>query len=147
MTLADLALCLLLGAGDACPPPVRLRGRATVYHAGDGQSGARWGCVAAARRWTGSARFDDAVPAVAIRGRPSLCGRRLVVEHGARRIVVVRLDTGPWGQDCPAGYRVGTRLGPGCRWRGVADLTPPAARALGLRGQGTARAGDVRVRW
>lgn len=123
-------------------PRVRAVGIATTYWRNDGYNHGRLGCVREARRLLGHRELRDELPIIATRaGR---CGQRIVVENvgtGART-VALRLDAGPWGQACPDGWRAAVHLGPGCRWRGVADLTRRVAREIGATGWTR-----VRLRW
>jgi hypothetical protein len=134
---------LVVSAWLAPLPTVRASGSATVYYPGDGHSGSQLGCVAAARRIYGTAEFRAGTPVIAMRpGNRPPCGTRVVVEHRDRRAAAVMLDSGPYGADCPEGRRVVATLPRECQWRGVADLSVPVARAVGLRGRG-----KVKIRW
>lgn len=155
LVAATIVVCLPIGAGAEIllvvlttvaariDPPVRARGVATTYWRGDGMSGRHLGCVAAARRLIGHHNFSDDLPVIATRYGPS-CGTAVLVENvrTGRRTWAVKLDSGPYGQNCPDGWRAGKRLGPGCRWRGVADLSLRVAREIGHDGWDT-----VRLRW
>lgn len=138
-----------LGHAPALParlPPVRVSGVATVFYPGDGQSGDTLGCVRAARRLLGSARFVPGLPVIAMRpGEGPPCGTRIVVEHARTRLrtVAFRLDAGPFGATCPEGRRVVRGALPdGCVWCRVADLTRHVARQIGHDGRD-----PVNLRW
>lgn len=117
-------------------PPIKLEGIATTYAYGDGFSGDTFGCVRESRRLLGSSRFRDDIPAIAM--RPELgvpCGGIVHVEHAGKRTIALRMDSGPYGR-----Y-------PDGRFKGVADLLPGVAEAIGLPGRGVMRKGWVRLRW
>lgn len=146
--MSALLLATALVQVSVLAGPDATGGHATTYWPGDGQSGPRVGCYGYARRVLGTARFARlvarGVPIVAHRDLPCGTPVLLATRHGAALAVVA--DRGPYGQDCPAGYHVGVRLGSGCRWRGAWDLTPAVAQQIGLRGRGRWRRGQVAAR-
>lgn len=110
------------------------RGMSTIYIPGV-TSGTEAGCKAAALKHLGRDHIRPTDMVVALRWPKRLCGSRVQVMNlrtGAWTVARY-LDRGPAGADCRRGWRrmFGLRLRPGCRWRGVVDLTPAVARAIG----------------
>lgn len=150
MTLLHMLCGLWPCMATARLPPVRAVGQATVFHAhGDRDNpNLALGCVRAARR-LGLRDMADHLPVVAMResSDSAACGALVYVHAGARGTWAIRLTSGPYGQACPEGRRVGAVLGDGCRWLGVIDLSPAVAVAIGLPGRGVNRKGAVSVRY
>lgn len=108
-----------------------LVGLAGVYWPADGHTPAHG-------RMACGARYDADALTVAMRHVP--CGTRVrVCRPGGACVYATVADRGPYWRCCP---RHGCSAGQTCPlgvYRGIVDLTPAVARAIGLRGLGPVR--------
>lgn len=95
-------------------PILFLVGGLSMYHPGDGHNAGNLSC---------GGRFTWTDHHIAIRQWRGKCGARAQVCVGNRCVWTVVRDSGPWGAVCGNRWQMQIRLQPGCRRRGVVDLS------------------------
>lgn len=140
--MAVVRLVVLLSSPDAWEAE---RGKASTFLPRERLNDGLLACDHG-RRWT-----DENELLVAHRTLP--CGTVVVVEHKGKRVAARVLDRGPYGAlDADGVWLIKRPLDPVARdavWRGIIDLSPGVAKAIGLRSMGmvtvwTVKAGRLR---
>lgn len=122
-------LALVMSPPDAW---VAERGKASVFLPVERLNNSILACDHG-RRWE-----DENELLVAHRTLP--CGTVVIIEHKGKRVAARVLDRGPYGAlDADGKWLVKRPLDPVTRdavWRGIVDLSPGVAKAVGLRSMG-----------